>query len=207
MSIKSETARYLGYKSSKPDEKVERLIDEVIGELSEKAQKRSVYRVFDVEACEEKVKIGEIEFKSRQLAKLLSGSKRAALVAATLGSVPDRMITKAALTDIAAAAVVQAAAAAILEDYLDGVEKTISESEGLYTIPRFSPGYGDLTTESQAMLIAAVEADKRIGVTLTDSLMLVPTKSVTAIIGLSEKEHCPTGKCKNCTNKDCEYKK
>ena len=55
--------------------------------------------------------------------------------------------------------------------------------------PRFSPGYGDFPLECQGMLLEALEAGKRIGIKLTDSLLMMPSKSVSAVMGASRKPY------------------
>jgi hypothetical protein len=52
--------------------------------------------------------------------------------------------------------------------------------------PRFSPGYGDLPLELQRDIFRLLEPSRRIGVVLNDSLLMSPSKSVTAIIGIEK---------------------
>ncbi len=52
-----------------------------------------------------------------------------------------------------------------------------------------------------------MEITKRLGITLTDSLLMFPTKSVTAFIGITRNEKsCHINKCKTCPNKECEFR-
>ena len=60
-----------------------------------------------------------------------------------------------------------------------------SPPAALHRTDRFSPGYGDLPLDLQPALCAALDAQRRLGLTVTDSLLLNPVKSVTAVIGLS----------------------
>ena len=60
------------------------------------------------------------------------------------------------------------------------------KNEGLFTRPRFSPGYGDLPLDVQSPLLALTDATRRLGVTLSESNLMNPLKSVTAVIGLSD---------------------
>ena len=73
--------------------------------------------------------------------------------------------------------------------------------------PRFSPGYGDLPLEVQRTLFSLLEPMRHIGLSLTDSLLMSPTKSVTAFVGLTEM---PTqvhpDKCALCEKKDCAFR-
>ena len=70
--------------------------------------------------------------------------------------------------------------------------------------PRFSAGYGDLDVSFQKEIFGVLDCHKKIGLTLNDSMLMSPTKSVTAIVGIGpERKH--QSKCENCNVKDCEY--
>ena len=60
--------------------------------------------------------------------------------------------------------------------------------EGLALRPRFSPGYGDLPLEFQRDFFRILRPQRRIGVTLTDACLMVPSKSVTALVGIYPAE-------------------
>ena len=109
------------------------------------------------------------------------------------------------------AVVLQAAAAAMLEDYCDQMNEELEkkyEEKGLYLRPRFSPGYGDFSLECQPALLGCLEAGKRIGITLTDSLLMAPSKSVTAVIGISRiPGTCGMRSCQDCEKRDCAYRR
>ena len=60
--------------------------------------------------------------------------------------------------------------------------------EGYYVRPRFSPGYGDFSLEVQSAFLEMTDATKLIGITLTDGGIMVPEKSVTAVIGLTKTD-------------------
>lgn len=82
----------------------------------------------------------------------------------------------------------------MLEEYCDECQKKIAEEleeEHLYLRPRFSPGYGDFDICYQEPIVRMLNCAKTIGLTLTDSFMMTPTKSVTAVIGIStQKDRC-----------------
>ena len=74
--------------------------------------------------------------------------------------------------------------------------------------PRFSPGYGDFDIHHQEEILRMLDAHKKIGLSMTESCMLTPTKSVTALIGFAEKEmDCPKSGCEACEKKDCIYRR
>ena len=74
---------------------------------------------------------------------------------------------------------------------------------GLYTNFRFSPGYGDMPLQTQSVLLAALDAQRKLGITLSKSLLMTPTKSVTAVIGLfDEPQPSSHATCKDCLCSD-----
>lgn len=105
---------------------------------------------------------------------------------------------------------IQACAASLLEVYCDECCAAIAAqtaAEGLTLRPRFSPGYGDFPISCQRALLRALEAPKRIGLTATETMMLTPTKSVTALVGLSpEAAPCRPGGCRACGKADCAFR-
>lgn len=208
---RKEVLRYLGYRGQEIEEKTAQMIEEVTAELERGSMTKSIYREYDCEVATDTVVLGGLEIKSRNLAVNLEGCGRAVLLAATIGRSADFMVKKYSVSNMAKAAVVQAAGAACIESYVDEVEDTIREDarqRGLYLRPRFSPGYGDFALEYQRDIFRMLECSKRIGVTLTEGNLMMPSKSVTAVIGLTtkERESCQMEKCSLCAKKDCEFR-
>ncbi len=211
MGIREETFRYLGYGKRQPDGRTAALTDEVIRELEAKNSPKSIYREFPCEVRGDHVRIGGLEVESRSLSEHLLGCGRAVLLAATIGRGADMMIQKYSVSDMAKAAIAQAAGAAFIERYVDELEEGVREGakkRGLSLRPRFSPGYGDFPLECQKDIFAILECGKRIGMTLTEGNLMMPSKSVTAVIGLSKpgREDGRGGKCEGCGLEGCEYR-
>lgn len=207
-----EAIRYLGYGGHAVDEQTLALLEDSFGELEEAAKRRIIYRIFDVVPGEAGgLAIGKMDIVSRNLSKNLKDCREAVLLGATLGIGVDRLLKRYSLTDISKTVVLQAAAAALLEEYLDRWQREFGaelEGEGRFLRPRFSPGYGDFDIRHQGMILRMLNADKSIGLTMTDSFMLTPVKSVTAVIGISrKKETCPLAGCEICDKKDCIYRR
>lgn len=207
-----EAIRYLGYGSHAVDDHIYNLIRSSFEELEQVVDKRIVYRIFDVSYKENgHLNIGQLDIDSKNLKKNLRECPQVIMLGATLGTGVDRLTRKYALTDMARVVTLQACAAAMLEEYLDQWQQEKTEEmqkEGWYLRPRFSPGYGDFSIEHQKMMVQMLDASKKIGLTVTDSLMLTPTKSVTAVIGLSKvKRICPIQGCESCDKTDCEFRR
>ncbi|MEZ3485900.1 MAG: Vitamin B12 dependent methionine synthase activation subunit [Lachnospiraceae bacterium] len=207
-----EAVRYLGYGSHAIDDRTLDLILSSFEELEQAAGRRIVYRIFDVSFEEaDCMKIGTMNIVSQKLGVNLKGCERALLLGATLGSGVDRLLRRYSLTDMARVVVLQACAAALLEEYLDDRQeefRKVQREAGYYLRPRFSPGYGDFPVRHQEEILRMLDAPKTIGLSVTDGDMLTPSKSVTAVIGLSRSSgSCHQKGCGECEKADCAYRR
>lgn len=207
-----EVLRYLGYGGHEADPTVAAIMEECIAQLEERAQFKYLTRMYPLRLGEDGMIDGTcFQTRSRHLAKNLQDCDQIILFAATLGIGVDQLIRKYGCLQMSRAVVMQAAAAAMIEACCDNVCRRLreeKEAEGWYVRPRFSPGYGDFPLECQKALLAGLEAGKHIGIKLTDSLLMMPSKSVTAVMGLSRKPYrCEVRGCEACGKKDCTYRR
>ena len=206
-----EAVRYLGFGRHAADEQTEKLISEVFTELDRIARPKAVHRVFSCVQRKDEIQIGTMRVHSKNLARNLQGCTQTVLMATTLGIEVDLAMRRYALTDMAKVVIFQACAAAMLEEFCDECQTKIAdemapEYKGMR--PRFSPGYGDFDIHHQEEILRMLDAHKKIGLSMTESYMLTPTKSVTALIGFAEKEmDCPKSGCEACEKKDCIYRR
>ena len=131
--------------------------------------------------------------------------------AATLGAGADRLIRAAEVENMAYALVLDALSSAMIERYCDECEEIMREKTGGRFTFRFSPGYGDFPIELQGALLRFLSAEKRIGLTATANHILIPRKSVTAVIGIiATKVGEPLKKktCESCNMRDrCDFRR
>lgn len=211
MINKKEVEWYLGYGKNIPDERTTELIEECIRQIEKIAQPRSIYRIFDLKLKEDQIEAAGMKMQSRNLAKNLKGCGKIVFFAATLGNEPDILMNRYSRLQISKAAVLQAVGAAAIEDYCNRCQKKIEEqaaAEGFYVRPRYSPGYGDLSLTYQAEFLRVLEATKKIGIVLSEGGVMIPEKSVTAVMGLSrEQTKCHVEGCESCGNKNCAYRR
>lgn len=210
---RKEVFRYLGYRGREPKAEVAREIERCMAELQESVEPRSVYRFFPLERLSEgHFCIEGMEIESRALARNLKGCTEVCLMAATLGMGPDRLAARAtAVGKMSRTVIFQAAAAAMIEQYCDTVNehiRTEAAARGLFCRPRFSPGYGDFSLLHQTELLRILKVQQSIGVALTESLLMLPSKSVTALIGISEQDNgCILQGCECCENAGCAFRR
>lgn len=207
-----EAIRYLGYGRNEVDEKTLHLIETSFTELEEIAKKRIVAQVFQLHLEQEHcIDIEGMKICSKNLSKNLKGCECVLVLGATLGIQVDRWMKRYSYTDMAKVLVMQSCAAAMLEEYLDDWQEKQEQEflkENWYLRPRFSPGYGDFSIKHQRQILEMLQATKKIGLSMTDSSMLTPTKSVTAVIGMSRtKTACHQKGCEVCEKKDCMYRR
>lgn len=184
-----EAYRYMGYWGNTiPEDNVCQLVEECIAELEQAGAPRGIYRIDPlVFSSPEDFTLADFPVHSRALGKNLARCTQTALLAATLGAQVDLLIAKYSRLTISKAVIMQACAAAMIESYLDAAQEELRQyflAEGLYLRPRFSPGFADFGTEYQRPLLSSLNATKLLGITLaSDSNLMLPMKSVTAVIG------------------------
>ena len=211
---KQEALRY--FRAQQGDVQAEAFIDSAYGKLRNELQPRYTARRLCCEADEISVRLdnGTI-FHSQELARFMVDAKELFLFGATLGSRVDITLRRISLTSVAEAGAAQAVAAALIETYCDDccseLQKQLPEGKKLKW--RFSPGYGDWALEEQKLLFPVLDCAHAIGLTLTESCMMAPIKSVTAIIAIIEtkekNKNCDEhkNKCRYCGKTDCEFRR
>ena len=211
MIDRREVIRYLGYKGHTPTQDVLDLIEVCIKEVEAAAEPKHVMRRFPVEIDGEHVAAGGLSLHSRQLARNLKDCKEVIFFAATLGTGVDRLLHKYLKLQVSKAVVIQAVAAAAIEAYCNQCQQSIEAEcarEGLFVRPRYSPGYGDLALTVQNDFLQVLQAQKTVGIVLTEGDIMLPEKSVTAIMGLSPVQTgCHREGCEMCPNIGCAYRR
>lgn len=208
----AEVVRYLGYGKNNPDNQVLKKIEDCICEMKEKLSLRACYERLSL--CSNdcgKLSFGNIKTDSQSLRKNLSGCDEIVVFAATIGVGADRIIQRNSVTSPSSAVVAQAVGTAFVEKWCDVLCDRIErreKEEGRFLRPRFSPGYGDFPLEMQKDIFGMLDCPKAIGVSLTDSLLMVPSKSVSAIVGVSKTDTaCHKQGCEVCEKTDCGFRR
>lgn len=207
-----EIYRYLGYGSHTPDEHTVELVEKCISELEKCISPRSFYRNYPMKVTEDgTIDIGCMQIQSRNLLKNIEGCEELILFAASLGTGPDFLIERYKRISMSRAVIVQAAAAAMIEAYCNEVNEIVRReytAKGMFLRPRFSPGYGDFPLETQREIDDILKLEKTVGITLTDSCLMLPSKSVTAVIGAGrERVECEPSGCESCGKTNCAYRR
>lgn len=177
-----EVLGYLGCKGSGVTEQLILDIAEASRLLTQTAVPKSAYRVFG--RCDNGL---NFLLESNDITALLSDCDRVILFAATLGAQVDMLLRRYQVSDLQKALVLDACANAAIENVCDNLCADFTRSYGTVT-HRFSPGYGDLPFEKQADFARVLDLQRSIGVTLTDSGLMIPQKSVTAVVGVKINE-------------------
>ena len=162
----------------------DRLFENIPSFMEQVAPKYTAVKLSVEYLSDHTLKIGEIKIKSKNLIKNLEGASEAYLLAVTLGVEVDRYLLRLGMMSGAERFVVDGYASALVESLCDFAEAEIFGDTP--RCKRFSPGYGDLPIDIQGELLSALSAENLLGITLTEKKMMVPTKSITAIIGCKE---------------------
>lgn len=179
---KREILRYLGARDDAPV--VSALVDECINESEAVLSYKVCWCEVDILRQDDVLLLGNLKTSSEALTKNLCGCERAVIFAATLGVSLDRLIARYSVSSPAKAVVFDAIGSERIEALCDEFCADIKRGAKEYEIrPRFSPGYGDFPLEAQKEIFALLDCPRKIGLTLNESLLMSPSKSVTAIVG------------------------
>ncbi|MBQ6563331.1 MAG: hypothetical protein K6A68_07695 [Clostridiales bacterium] len=195
----------LRYALIKPDMPADR-IDQLLPDALQHIHGRVCYASFPVQLSEDgQVDLSFTKVSSRSLCHLLRSSSQCILFAATIGIDFDRYAARISRLSTTNGWLLHAIGTERIETLCDTFEKTLLE-EGCQLTRRFSPGYGDVPLSMQRDVFRALDCSRKIGLTLTDSLLMSPSKSVTAIIGLTNTPLRQSDHCASCSLASCAFR-
>lgn len=199
---RQECIRYLGNANVEMNSKMEELLDICEQEILKNAEPKFLYKEVPVNNAE--------LLEGNDIKNHLQGCQNAVIMCATLGNGIDNLIRKTQLLDMAKAVVLDSFASVAIEQACCSVDEIIAEKyKGKYLTFRFSPGYGDYPITLQKQFLNILDAPRKIGLCTNDNFLLTPTKSVTAVVGVSDNEIEQRKRgCAVCSLKgSCRYRK
>ena len=210
---KAEALRYMGYRGQKMDDNLTDLLDECIYEVKNISNMSFTYEIYDMESSEEGMclKGTTLILRGRDIHANLAKAEKCAVMAVTLGLEIDKRIAFYSKIDLTKGLIFDACATAAVEALCDTIQEEIKAKAKIMRLeitPRYSPGYGDFSIDIQKDIIKVLKTYERIGLSVNESSIMIPRKSVTAFIGLqrgkcSEENH----KCRNCKDRYCMFRR
>ncbi|MDU4934639.1 MAG: vitamin B12 dependent-methionine synthase activation domain-containing protein, partial [Peptostreptococcaceae bacterium] len=191
---REEVLRYLEYKGQDIDNNLVEIIEECRNIAKDRINPRYTFRVYSIK---QKYKgIIELEgtnliLESNDLYEILKDCNECILMAATLGINIEKDIKKYSCTELTKGIIIDSCATTAIEEVCDKVQNEIENNilkNGQYLTFRYSPGYGDLSIEKNTEILTILNGQKEIGLTITNSGIMIPRKSVIAIIGITDKK-------------------
>ena len=213
---KSEVLRYLGHNGQKIDNDLNSKINQCIKETKNKIDTKYVYQIYDIK---KDLNLNTVQFentnlilKSKDISELLRDCDKCVLMCATLGFNIEKNIRRYSYNNLTKGIIIDACATTSIEEVCDLVQDSIldkvAKEEKSLTM-RYSPGYGDLDISANRDILNVLDAHRKIGVTVTNTGIMIPRKSVVALIGITnEKIGKVKRTCENCSNRfNCEYRR
>lgn len=173
---KSEILRYAGIKNETSE--LDKLINDCLKESENEFSYKVIYEKFSLSFDNDVIDMTFAKTKSESLHKFLMNKKEIIVFVATIGFGIDKLIMKYSDVSPSKAVIFQSIGVANVEELCDRFNFDISGNK-----KRFSPGYGDLSLDLQKDIFRVLDTNS-IGVSLNDSLLMAPSKSVSAIIGI-----------------------
>ncbi len=203
-----EILRYLGHHGQEIDPQTAALLTHCVAEMQGAIKPRYTYGVFTIQRENDHVSLLEcgLSLPGKDIDRHLAGCKRAILLAVTLGIEADNLIRIAQAESMSRAVVFDACATELVEKLCDKAETElagIAAKENLTLTGRFSPGYGDLPITIQNRIGEILDTSRKIGLTMTENALMLPRKSVTAILGFTDQIIEKKRSCNTCSMKGC----
>ncbi|MDR3651401.1 MAG: vitamin B12 dependent-methionine synthase activation domain-containing protein [Paludibacter sp.] len=189
-------------------------IREILAELNFDTAISGGYLVKDIEELNAKQGMIRIDGQELNLGRQVCGyikeSTHAALFLCTAGEDFTRMTNQLnEQGDIMEAYILDAIGSLTVEKAMDKIQENLRDSflsKQLKISNRYSPGYCNWPLADQKTLFNLIGENKT-GITLSDSCLMTPRKSVSGIIGIGKHlKHHEYG-CKICSNATCIYRK
>ncbi len=179
-----EVLKTLGYENESLDESVKELLLVCEKELKNAINACFVYRVFDY--CEGEMKNSDFELEGETIKEHLDGCCKCVCFCTTLGGEVDNLIRKKQITSMAEAMMIDKMASYLVEKACDKAEEIIMKDFDAYKTFRYGLGYGDFPITKQKEFLNLLDASRQVGVHVNEASMLMPTKSVTCLIGIKD---------------------
>ncbi|MBR2714846.1 MAG: hypothetical protein IKB73_01410 [Ruminococcus sp.] len=170
---------------SEVDDSFKDIFKECLSEFYAAVSYKVCYRVFDISIDGKNINFSdEMVLSSEKLSANLRNCKKAVVFVATTSLSVDRLISKHIDLRVSKALLIDAIGSAAVEALCDKFSHDLSKELKVDFRPRFSPGYGDLSIVCQKDVMKVLDTARKIGVTLNDNHMMIPRKSVSAIMGI-----------------------
>lgn len=202
-----EVLRYAGAKAETQD--LRQLLEDALAEAEPVLSGAVCWQEFPLTFGDGLADLGFSRISSESLRRNLTGCDRVILFGATVGLGIDRLIARYSRISPSSALMLQAIGAerveALCDTFCDHIRQLYPD---LHQRPRFSPGYGDFPLQTQADIFRVLDCSRKIGLTLNQSFLMSPSKSVTAIIGLGPccgTDH--SAGCRSCGKADCSFRR
>lgn len=215
---RNEVLRYLRYKNQEIESSFSEKIDLAIEETKKIITPKAIYGIYPIKFLKNKIEIEgtNLVLESKDILRLLRGCEYCILMVATIGTKIDMEIRKTEYVDLSKSIIMDSAATTFIERCCDAIQNDIKkefEKNKKHLTMRYSPGYGDLPLECGKEILNILQSQK-IGVTSNDKGIMIPRKSVNAIIGIYDSNNRENmdidnkRSCANCKNyNNCIYRR
>lgn len=211
---RDEVLRYLGYQGTFLPPNLSQLIDSCMEDTLSLIQPKYVFRRFSLCKTEHTLSLKgtDLVLPGYDISEHLKNCHEIYLICLTIGLEIEKTIRRKTACAPEQSVIYDSCGSVAVEHLADYVSEQIqyqAAQEGLHTTWRFSPGYGDFPLETQREILSVMDAYRKIGLSSNNSFLLTPTKSVTAVIGITDVKKDPRiNKCDYCSSHDfCEFRK
>lgn len=181
---------YLRMGGTEPDAALRERLDRIESAVLAAARPKAYWRLEPVAFAEDgSYTVGPLRLHSQDLLRHLRGCRHAYLFCATIGAGVDALARRYSMTSGADALIAQAVGTALIETWCKACEADLLSEPavaGERLRFRYAPGYGDLPLAIQRDLLGVLDSARHAGIVLSPNLLMIPSKSISAIIGVGK---------------------
>lgn len=199
----------MGYRGDAPNDEVFGMVTSTLDEISKLCLLRCMYFISDVKYVSEKeFAINDIVFSpGERISPYLQGMNKVCLYVATAGKeYADYIQNLRGEGNIMKEFIADAIGTVLAEKSSSYVLKLLKSRTGMKVSSTYSPGYCGWNIEEQKTLFSFFP-ENPCGISLSDSYLMFPVKSVSGLFGLGEVEFKHSRHCELCNNYQCFKRK
>lgn len=199
---KNKIYAYLGYKKEKHilTDDISNMVSSCEEEILEIARPKVIFSpILSLSQNSGGLFVDRFLLQGKNIKAHLKDCDRAVFLVATLGAAVDKAIRTEEIKDMTRAVILDCTASVFIDEVANLAENKMRKNlfkSGDYLTKRYSPGYGDFPIEFGREILMCLDAPRKIGLSITESGIMTPRKSISAILGISKTK--VTGKLATC---------
>lgn len=204
-----EVYQTIGYRNCEPEKDIKRQIEDTLNEIRNICSPQYLYDIFPGELCDSvSIKIAnQIFCPGHKIVSYLTDAESFCVFVTTAGVEFEKWKENLRTSgDLVKEFIADSIGSVIAESCVNHIQEELSSLQNINHTYPYSPGYCGWKLSEQQNLFSLLP-DHPCSITLTNSCLMLPVKSISGIIGLGKDIKRKEYGCKICENINCYKRK